>query len=284
MIDIELPAGSRPATLLCAFQGWNDGGQAATTALEYLRDAATSSQVGSIDPEEYFDFHVARPMVHLVDGTTRSIRWPANDFFNSHIDGKDLLVLLGIEPNLKWRSFCDEIVSTAKRLAIPRLVTLGAFLAEVPHTRTSPVIGTASDPATAERLSLIRSQYEGPTGVVGVLQNAAAKAGLESVSFWTGTPHYLPAGPNPRSALALLDKASSFLEIHPDTSALQRTIDAWETEIGEVVSGNPELAEYVTRLEQMYPESEGTIEMQIPTGDELTRQLEEFLRNASDGD
>lgn len=284
MIEIKLPPGARPGTLVCAFAGWNDGGQAATTALEHLRDAGDSRPVGSMDPEEFYDFQVTRPMVHLVEGITREIRWPENTFFLTRIGGKELMILLGIEPNLKWRTFCDEIVSTAKRLSIPRLVTLGAFLAELPHTRNSPVIGTASDPATADRLGLIRSQYEGPTGVVGVLQSAAAKAGLESVSFWTGVPHYLPAGPNPRSALALLEKASSFLEISVDASSLQGSVSGWETEIGEVVSGNTELSDYVTRLEQLYPESEGAIEMQVPTGDELTRQLEEFLRNASDGD
>lgn len=284
MITLDLPSGAQPRTLVCALAGWSDGGQAATTALEYLRDAADFERVGSLDPEEYYDFQVTRPMVHLVDGTTREIRWPANDFFHAGFGGKEMLILLGIEPNLKWRAFCDEIVSTAKRLSIPRLVTLGAFLAELPHTRSSPVIGTASDPATADRLGLIRSQYEGPTGVVGVLQNTAAKAGLESISFWTGVPHYLPAGPNPRSALALLEKATDFLEISVDTASLQRQVEVWESEVGEVVSGNTDLSDYVTRLEQMYPQSEDAIEMQVPTGEELNRQLEEFLRNTREGD
>jgi proteasome assembly chaperone (PAC2) family protein len=282
MIELKLPAEARPADLVCAFHGWGDGGQAATTALQYLRDRADSQLVGALDPEEYYDFQVSRPLVRLVDGTTRELQWPANEFFFSRINGKELLIFIGIEPNLRWRSFCEEILAAAKSVSIRQLITLGAFLADVPHTRTAAAIGTSSDPEISERLGLIRSQYEGPTGITGVLQNAAAKADLVSVSFWTGTPHYLPGGPNPRSALALLEKLIEFLHISPDTSAMREAIATWEEQIGEIVSGNAELEAYVKRLEELYPER--MTEMQIPTGEELSRQLDEFLRRATEED
>jgi proteasome assembly chaperone (PAC2) family protein len=282
VIEIKMPSGARPTDLICAFHGWNDGGQAATTALQYLRESGTSQKVGSIDPEEFYDFQVSRPLVRLVDGMTREIQWPENDFFHSRIGGRDFLIFIGMEPNLKWRSFCDEIIDTAQSVSIKQLITLGAFLADVPHTRNSAAIGTSSDPELSERLGFIRSQYEGPTGITGVLQSAAAQAGLVSVSFWTGTPHYLPGGPNPRSALALLEKASEFLSLSPDTTSLREAIATWESQVDEIVSGNPELAGYVKRLEELYPER--MIDLQVPTGEELSRQLDEFLKRASEED
>jgi proteasome assembly chaperone (PAC2) family protein len=280
VVELDLPGSTRPNSLICAFGGWNDGGQAATTALGFLRESYGARKVGSIDPEEYYDFQVARPMVHLVDGTTREIRWAENDFFSARVDQMDLLLFQGLEPNLKWRSFCQEIIGAAKAVGITQLITLGAFLADVPHTRIPSVVGSSSDSEIARRMGMVRSQYEGPTGIVGVLQSAAAGAGLVSVSFWTGTPHYLAGESSPRAAHVLVAKAAELLGISPDVSSLERAAIAWEARIGEAISSNEELSAYVSKLEELYPER--SAEMQIPNSDDLDAELQEFLRRASE--
>lgn len=277
MIELEIAGGAKPTTLICVFRGWSDSAQAASLAMEYLRDGSQSHKVGEIDPEEFYDFQVARPTVHLVDGMTRDIRWPQNQFLVAKIDGLDVLLFDGIEPNLRWRTFCSEIISSAQRVGIDRLITLGAFYVDVPHSRIPAVIGTSSDPDLSEELGLIRSQYEGPTGIVGVLQHAAGQAGMTSISFWTGAPHYLASVPNPRIALALLEKLSEFIGISPDTTSLQDAVGVWETQVAEIVSANEELSAYVARLEELY--ADVVTDMRIPSGEELSRQLEEFQRN-----
>lgn len=271
----ERPTLSRPV-LVCAFAGWNDGGEAATTAAAYLRDRWTASRFGSVDPEEFFDFQVNRPTVTLAEGATRKVDWPANDFFHASLPERDVVVFLGIEPNIRWRTFCGAIVDAAKDLGVEMLLTLGAFLADVPHTRPAPTTATSPDPSLLEQLGSVPSRYEGPTGITGVLHDAAARAGLPSVSLWAAVPHYLPSGPNPRAALALVEKASVVLGVAVATDTLIRSAESWEGQVSSMIEENADLAAYVQRLEETADEREELIEM--PSGEALAAELERFLR------
>jgi proteasome assembly chaperone (PAC2) family protein len=271
---------SRPdlsgATLISAFRGWNDGGEAASTAASYLRDRWSAKRFARLDPEEFYDFQVSRPTVRLEGGVTRRIEWPANDFFHAALPQRDVVVLLGIEPNVRWRTYVGSLVETAKGLSVESFITLGAFLADVPHTVPSPIAGTAPDPELAARLGIAASRYEGPTGIVGVLQDAAARAGMSSISFWAAVPHYLPSGPNPKAALALVEKLSAFLDLPVETDTLSRAARTWEEQVSEMIEQNDELKGYVQRLEEGAGRGEELGE--IPSGDSLAAELERFLR------
>jgi predicted ATP-grasp superfamily ATP-dependent carboligase len=265
----------RPA-LVAAFRGWNDGGEAATTAATYLRDRWDAAPIGSVDPEEFFDFQVTRPMVRLQDGVTRHIDWPASTFFHAHLPERDVVVFLGIEPNVRWRTFTEALVGAARGLGVETALTLGAFLADVPHTFPVPVTGSAADPTSAERLGLSTSRYEGPTGIVGVLHDALTGAGFASASLWAAVPHYLPGGPNPKAALALVDKATALLGVNVETDTLARAGGTWESQVTSTIEENAELAAYVRQLESAAKDREGPTE--IPSGDTLAAELERFLR------
>ena len=260
--------------LICAFSGWNDGGEAATTAAGYLRDRWEAQVFARLDPEDFFDFQVTRPTVRLVDGVTRKLEWPANDFFDA--PGQEALLFLGIEPNVKWRTFTQAILDTAKDLGVRSIVLLGAFLADVPHTLDTPVTGSAPDPEQAEALGLSGSRYEGPSGIVGVLHDAATRAGLQVVSLWAAVPHYLPSGPNPKAALALVEKLSDYLGVPVQTDTLKRAASAWEQQVSEMIEENEDLTSYVHRLEESARESQDLGE--VPSGDALAAELERFLR------
>ncbi len=262
--------------LICAFTGWNDGGEAASTAAGYLRDRWGARRFARFDPEEFFDFQVTRPRVQLVDGVTRRIEWPANDFFYARLPQRDVALFLGIEPNIRWRTFTRELIATAREVGVESVVLLGAFLADVPHTLPAPVTGSAPDQEQAERLGLSGSRYEGPSGIVGVLHDAASRAGLPTVSLWAAVPHYLPAGPNPKAALALVQKVSQYLDIPVATDTLERAAESWETQVSEMISGNEDLASYVRRLEESAGEGEDLGE--VPSGEALADELERFLR------
>jgi predicted ATP-grasp superfamily ATP-dependent carboligase len=243
---LEHPPLQRPA-LICAFRGWNDGGEAASTAAAYLVERWKGRTVAYLDPEEFYDFQVTRPTVKLEDGITRVIEWPRGEFSHVSSSGRDGVVLLAHEPNVRWRTFATAIVDAAKALEAELLVTLGAFLTDVPHSRPVPVVGSAADEEVAERLGLTRSQYEGPTGITGVLHDASNRAGLPSVSLWAAVPHYLPSAPNPKAALALVERAGALLEMAVDTAPLTEAAAEWEQEVGRLVEGSEELVEYVQR-------------------------------------
>jgi predicted ATP-grasp superfamily ATP-dependent carboligase len=262
--------------MICAFAGWNDGGEAATAAATYLRDRWEASKFASLDPEEFFDFQVTRPTVTLVDGKSRKIDWPASDFFHASLDQRDVIVFIGIEPNVRWRTFCGAIVETATELGVEILVTLGAFLADVPHTRPSPSTASSADPSWLERLGSVPSRYEGPTGITGVLHDAAGRAGLPSVSLWAAVPHYLPSGPNPRAAMALVEKVAVALDVSVPTDTLARAAASWERQVTSMIEENADLAAYVKRLEETADEREEITEM--PSGEALAQELERFLR------
>ncbi|MFB3739735.1 MAG: PAC2 family protein [Candidatus Velamenicoccus archaeovorus] len=269
------PQVHRPV-LVCAFGGWNDGGEAATTALTYARDRWSARRFAHVDPEEFFDFQVNRPTVHLEQGRTRRLQWPACEFFQARPSGRDVLLFLGVEPNVRWRTFCEQILSVCRDLRVELLVTLGAFLADVPHTRPAPVSAASADPGWAERLGVEPSRYEGPTGIVGVLNEMASRGGIAAVSLWAAAPHYLPSGTNPRVAVALLAKLTDLLGVEVDRSGLLSAVAVWEREVRRAVEEDQNLLAYVARLEELaaeQPEPEG-----IPSGDQLAAELERYLR------
>ncbi|HWC32921.1 MAG TPA: PAC2 family protein, partial [Actinomycetota bacterium] len=248
-VRIERPEELRRTAVVCAFRGWNHGGEAATMAASYLRERWGARRIGDIDPEEFFDFQVTRPVVRLEGGVSRRIDWPANEFFHASLPSRDVILFTGIEPNVRWRTFTGDILDAARTLDAEVVVTLGAFLADVPHSLATPVAGSAPDPADAEALGLSASRYEGPTGIVGVLHDTANRTGMASVSLWAAVPHYLPTGPNPKAALALVEKASALLGVDIEIDTLARAGTAWENQVSATIEENEELKAYVSRLE-----------------------------------
>src|SRR5919199_3848121 len=242
----ELPIDDRPdlerPLLVAAFRGWNDGAQGATLAAGYLAKAWDAARFGEIDAENFFDFQATRPQVSLVEGVTRRIEWPENAFYQAHIPGtdRDCVLLLGVEPNLRWRTFTDLVISLAAELGVELVVTLGALLADVPHTRPSPVSGSATDPKLVEELGLQLSRYEGPTGIVGVLHDACRRAGMPSVSLWAAVPHYVSLAPSPRAALALCTRLAELLGTEIDVSELEEASDAYAAQVTEAVAADEE--------------------------------------------
>ena len=215
MIELEgLPELTDPV-MVAAFEGWNDAGDAASAAIEHLESVFSATPVGEVDPDDYYDYQVTRPMVTLPDGVTRRIEWPTTRLSVVRTPGtsRDLVLVHGIEPNMRWRGFCADLLAYAHELGVETIVTLGALLADSPHTRPVPVTGTTSDEGMARSLGLEQSRYEGPTGIVGVFQEAATLAGMPSVSFWAAVPHYVAQPPCPKATLALLRRLEDLLDI-----------------------------------------------------------------------
>jgi proteasome assembly chaperone (PAC2) family protein len=271
---------ARPV-VVCAFAGWNDGGEAATTAARYVRDRWGARRFALIDPEEFFDFQVNRPTVQLEGGRTRRLDWPACEFFHASVGGRDVVLFIGAEPNNRWRTFVEALLSVVRELDARLLVTLGAFLADVPHTRPAPVTAASTDERWIGRLGIEPSRYEGPTGIVGVLHEAARSAGLPTVSLWGAAPHYLPSGTNPKVALSLLRKLGELLEVPIETDDVETTISIWEKQVREAVEEDENLVAYVARLEEATTEEAPL--GQIPSGEQLAEELERFLRDHPDG-
>jgi len=282
----ELRISSRPSlerpTLIAAFRGWNDGGQGASLAAGYLAKLWGAERFAEVDPENFFDFQATRPHVTLEEGVTRRLDWPATVFYHGRPPGidHDVVLLLGIEPNLRWRTFTDIVVDFAKELGIELVVTLGALLADVPHTRPCPVTGTASDEQLVERLGLSASRYEGPTGVVGVLHDACRRVDLPSVSLWAAVPHYVSLTPSPRAALALCERLGDLLGTSIETEELEEASAAYVDQVSEAVSSDPDTASYVEELETRADE---ILEEDVPSGEALAAELTRFLRNRERG-
>jgi predicted ATP-grasp superfamily ATP-dependent carboligase len=285
-VSEELRIASRPRlerpTLIAAFRGWNDGGQGASLAAGYLAKLWGAERFAEVDPESFFDFQATRPHVTLEEGVTRRIDWPATVFYHGRPPGldHDVVLLLGIEPNLRWRSFTDIVVGFAKELGTELVVTLGALLADVPHTRPCPVTGTASDEQLVERLGLSASRYEGPTGVVGVLHDACRGIDLPSVSLWAAVPHYVSLTPSPRAALALCERLGDLLGTSIETEELEEASAAYVDQVSEAVSSDPDTATYVEELETRADE---ILEEDVPSGEALAAELTRFLRNRERG-
>jgi proteasome assembly chaperone (PAC2) family protein len=246
----------------------------------HLSRVWSAQRIASIDPEEFYDFQAVRPNVELIDGVTRSITWPANDFNAAHLtdNTRDVIVLVGTEPSMKWRTFASGIVELAKRNGVEFVVTLGALLADVPHSREVPITGTAVSDELIQRLGLHRSRYEGPTGIVGVLHDAFSREGIDSASLWAAVPHYLTVSPNPKAALALVDKATDLIGADADVSDLERATASYEKRVAEMVSEDEDVQAYVRMLEERVDEQDDAENGDLPTGDALAAELEKFLR------
>ena len=285
MTFLARPSLDRPP-LICAFKGWNDGGEAASIAAQYLKDRWDAKKFAELDPEEFFDFQVTRPTARLADGVSRVIDWPVGEFSAASPGNRDVALFTAAEPNVRWRTFTSSIIDAARQIGSELLVTFGAFLTDVPHTRAVPVVGSASDEETAQRLGLARSQYEGPTGIVGVVHDASLRAGLPSISLWAAVPHYLPTAPNPKAALALVERASTLLGVPIDTEGLRKATATWEEGVVRLVSENDELSEYVSRLEaaaDINIEQTRMSEEPLPSGEVIAAELERFLRDQGGG-
>jgi proteasome assembly chaperone (PAC2) family protein len=280
------PDGLRAPALVCAFTGWNDAGDAASAALQYLGGSLEATRFARIDPEEFYDFQATRPKIKLVEGRTRSIEWPEVEIYAARVPRapRDLVLLQGAEPSMRWRTFCRLIVDLAEALGTQLVVTLGALLADVPHSRPVPITGLSSDDALVQRLGLQQSGYEGPTGIVGVLHGACQEAGIPSASLWASVPHYVAAAPNPKAALALVRKLEGLVGVSVDGEELERSAADYERQVSLAVQSDPDVQAFVERLERAAAEEEEEMGPQdLPSGDVIAREFQRFLRQRGPG-
>ncbi|MFP5021271.1 PAC2 family protein [Pseudonocardia phyllosphaerae] len=269
--------------LIASFEGWNDAGEAASTALEHLELSWDAEPLTSIDPEEYYDFQVTRPHVKLAGGVTRNIEWQTTRLSWATLPGTDRHVVLvnGIEPNLRWRSFCAELVGHAERLGVTKVITLGALLTEVPHTRPTPVNGTAWDAESLKEMGIEPSNYEGPTGIVAVFQQACVQAGIPALSYWAEVPHYVSQAQVPKAAVALLHRIEEALDVEVPLGSLPEKAEEWERTVSEMADADDEVREYVRQLEEQASETEAeetAAELRDTSGDTIAADFERYLR------
>jgi predicted ATP-grasp superfamily ATP-dependent carboligase len=260
--------------VVAAFRGWNDAGGAASLAVGYLRSVTDAERFAVIDSEPFVDYQQTRPTVSMVDGDVRHVEWPVTEVFASR--DHDLMIVLGTEPNMRWRAFSDSIVDLARRYRSELVITMGALLADTPNTRPVPVSASASDPELMSRHGLVRSTYEGPTGIVGVLHDSCSRAGLVSASLWAATPHYISAAPNPQAALALLERLAEIAGTPAGSAELERAASEYQLRVASAIADDPDVAGYVEQLEQAADRDDP------PTGEELAADFERYLREQSD--
>ena len=276
------PELERPV-LIAGFTGWNDAADAASVAVGALASSWEARRFGGFDGEEFFDFQTTRPQVKLVDGVTREIEWPENMLSATEprlqaAGSRGAVLLTGPEPNFRWRTFSTAVVELARALNVELVVTMGALLADVPHSRPVSVSANSQDATLVDSLGLSASRYEGPTGITGVLHRACADGGLPSVSFWASVPHYLPAVPSAPAALALLDKLSGLLGMEVDMADLERTAETYQEQVSVAVSQDSDLSSYVRMLEERFDSQADQGPRNLRSGDELAQELEGFLR------
>lgn len=268
------PTGDRPV-LIAAFEGWNDAGDAATTAIAHLVRHWDAEAFAEMDPEDFYDFTSTRPVVRLGSEGTRSVQWPSNTFSWARPAGTGGVVLLtGTEPQLKWRTFCALVLEVATSMECSMVLTLGALLAEVAHSRPTPVFGTGYDPAVIERLGVEPSRYEGPTGIVGVLHDECLNAGIDSASLWAAVPSYVPSAPSAKAALALVERTTELLDTTVPTMDLTFEATAYEHEISQLVLEDGATADYVLHLEEQFDHDAQAVQ----SADDMVEELEQFLR------
>ena len=267
--------------LVAAFEGWNDAGDAATGAIEHLELIWNATMLAEIDPDDYYDFQVNRPTVSQVDGVSRRISWPTTRLSVCRPEGAefDLVLLRGIEPNMRWRAFCEELLDAMRNLGVQTAVTLGALLADTPHTRPTPVTGTSYDSPSATRYGLEKSRYEGPTGIVGVLQEACVLAGIPAISFWAAVPHYVSQPPNPKATIALLHRVEEVLDIAVPLGELPTQSDDWQKLVDEMADEDEDVRDYIRNLEERDEEGQ----LQEASGDSIAREFERYLRRRDNG-
>ena len=281
----NLPRLRRPI-LLAAFEGWNDAGDAASSAVEHLALTWDAQPLVDIDADDYYDFQVNRPTVKQIDGVTRRIDWPTTSISYCSPEGadRDIVLVRGIEPNMRWRAFCAEIVDLAHELGVETTVMLGALLADTPHTRPVPVTGSAYSSEAAERYNLAENRYEGPTGITGVLQDLFVQAGLPAVSFWAAVPHYVSTPPNPKATVALLNRVEEVLDIEVPLGTLLEQAEEWEQAVTEMTEDDEEIADYVRGLEERGDAELDTDEaMAKIDGDALAAEFERYLKRRRPG-
>jgi predicted ATP-grasp superfamily ATP-dependent carboligase len=266
--------------IIAAFEGWNDAGEAASGVINHLSLAWQATPVGAIDPEDYYDFQVTRPVTEVAEGRTERLIWPTTRLLAAKQEaaGRDLLLVHGIEPNMRWRGFCSELVTSFSGLGIELVVLLGALLADSPHTRPVPVAAAASDPALAAELRAEPVDYKGPTGIVGVLQHACADAGIPAVSLWASVPHYVAQPPCPKATLALIRGIEDVLDVSLPLADLPQEARAWERGVDELAEQDTEVADYVRTLE----EAKDATDLPEASGDAIAREFERYLRRRRD--
>jgi predicted ATP-grasp superfamily ATP-dependent carboligase len=269
-VELEGNPKLRHPRVVAAFRGWNDAGGAASLAAGYLRSVTDAERFAVIDSEPFVDYQQTRPTVSMIDGDVRHVEWPVTEVFASQ--DHDLMIVIGTEPNMRWRAFSDSIVDLARRYRSELVITMGALLADTPHTRPVPVSASASDPDLMERHGLVRSTYEGPTGIVGILHDSCSRAGLTSASLWAATPHYISAAPNPQAALALLERLSDLAGTPPGSAELERAASEYQLRVASAIADDPDVAGYVEQLEQAADRDDP------PTGEELAADFERYLR------
>ncbi|HLM09493.1 MAG TPA: PAC2 family protein [Thermoleophilaceae bacterium] len=273
----------RSPVMVCSFKGWNDAGEAASAAVSFIRGSFEAEEIGQIDPEEFYDFTAVRPMVRLTEGRTRELDWPANTVSVARIPGADgdLVLLEGVEPSLRWRRFSEAVLRAVRELDVRMVVTLGALLADVPHSRPVAITGIGSDASLVDRLGFDPPSYEGPTGIVGVLQHSLAQAGVPAASLWASVPHYVAASPNPKVALALVRAFEGTAGVAVDASELESAADDYERQVSAAVASDPEVKAFVERLEAAMDESQAENppdEGSLPSADTIARDFQRFLR------
>ncbi len=274
------PDGLRAPALVCAFQGWNDAGDAASSAVSFLASSLHASRFARVESEEFFDFQSSRPCIRFTDSGKREIVWPGVEVFEALAPKapRDLVLVQGIEPSMRWRAFCTQLIDLAEALGVQLVVSLGALLGDTPHTRPVALTGHASDPSLVERLEMQGSSYEGPTGIVGVLHTACAEAGLPSASLWASVPHYVAAATNPKAALALVRSAERLIGVSVDVSKLESAAADYERQVGLAVQSDPDIQAFVERLEQAAESEQDASPGELPSGDVLAREFQRFLR------
>ncbi|QIN79258.1 PAC2 family protein [Rubrobacter marinus] len=286
-IELERrPELNRPV-LIAGFTGWNDAAEAASLAVDTLREEWGAEQFGAFVGEEFFDYQSVRPQIKLIEGVTRTVEWPENALYATSggvqaLGGRDAVLISGPEPNFRWRAFCQGVVDLGRELDASLVLTMGALLADVPHSRPVSVAANAQDPSLVENLKLSASRYEGPTGVTGVLHRYVAEAGLPAVSFWASVPHYLPSVPSAPAALGLLQNLQNLVGGRLDTSHLERTSEDYQRQVAAAVSQDSDLVSYVQMLEERYDAQTDGGTRDLPSGDELASELEQFLREKGD--
>ena len=281
MIELEPVHELVDPVMIAAFEGWNDAGEAASGAVDHLMQVWDATPVAALDPEDFYDFQVNRPTVSLGPDGSRSLTWPTSQLAVCRPPevSRDIVLLRGIEPNMRWREFCAQLLATADGLGVQTAVTLGALLADVPHSRPVPITGTSTDPELTRRLALEKSQYEGPTGIVGVFQDACQRLDMPAVSFWAAVPHYVGQPPCPKATVALLGQVEDLLELPVALGDLPEEARAWERGVDELAREDTEVAEYVQALEQ----SRDATELPEASGDAIAREFERYLKRRQHG-
>jgi len=282
----QIPA-LRSPVMVIAFSGWNDAGEAATGAASHLLASWIESDsdvvpelIADVDVEEFYDFQVNRPTVCIDESSIRSLTWPGTQIFGLHTPelDHDFVVVRGVEPSMKWKTFAGDILDLADDLEIDMVITLGSMLADTPHTRPITVSGSGAHPEIAQRLGVEISKYEGPTGILGVIQDACVRRGIDAVSLWAAIPHYASSSPSPKAILALINALEDFLEITLPQGELVNESRDWEIEVSEMAKEDSDVAEYVKSLE----ESKDAAELPEVSGESIARELERFLRRQSE--